>query len=52
MDQQLISMPKIEGSFMPPSSKATGIKHKTREAQNPHSKTLSQETLKSENTGL
>jgi hypothetical protein len=48
MDQVRIPIPKTEGTFLPPSPKATGLKHKTKEAQNPHSKTLSQETLRSE----
>ena len=45
MDQVRISMPKIEGTFLPPSPKATGIKTQKKRAQNPHSKTLAQENL-------
>jgi hypothetical protein len=45
-------MPKTEGTFLPPSPKATGIKTQKERSPNPHNKTLAQETFRSENPGL
>jgi hypothetical protein len=42
-------MPKIEGTFLPPSPKASEIKTQKEKKPNPHSKTLAQETFRSEN---
>jgi len=42
-------MPRIEGTLMPPSLKATGV---TKKGPNPHIKTLPRKPSKTADTGL
>jgi hypothetical protein len=45
-------MPKTEGTFLPPSPKATGIKTQKKRAQTLTAKPLPKKTFRSENTEL
>jgi hypothetical protein len=45
-------MPKIEGTFLPPSPKVTGIKTQKKKPKTLTAKPLPKKTFRSENTGL